>query len=170
MNLPPRYYSWHPDTNLYVGSGWCDESPLEPNVWLVPAHATLVAPPSIPDGYVARRVDGAWQLELAPAPPSDEPEAVPTRIISDRQFFQQLALAGFIERSEALAAVKTGEIPQALSGLLDNLPVDARFNAEMLLSGATQFDRYHPLVAQIAAAQGMTDADVDQFWLAASAL
>ena len=170
MNLPPKVYSYHPETQVYVGWGWADESPLEPGEWLIPAHSTLEAPPSIPDGYQARRSNGAWVLELVPAPEDPDAPATPSRVISDRQFFQQLALAGFIERSEALAAVKTGEIPQALSGLLDNLPLDARFNAEMLLSGATQFDRYHPLVAQIAAAQGMTDDDVDQFWLAASVL
>lgn len=170
MNLPPKVYNYHPSTYVYVGWTWADESPLEPNVWLVPAHATLEAPPSIPPGYQARRVNGAWQLELVPEPEEPPSEPTPSRIISDRQFFQQLALAGFIERSEALAAVKIGEIPQALAGLLDNLPVDARFSAEMLLSGATQFDRYHPLVAQIAAAQGMSDADVDQFWIAASTL
>lgn len=90
--------------------------------------------------------------------------------ISDRQFFQQLAIAGIISQEEALAAVKTGDIPAALSGFIAALDDAARFNAEMLLSGATVFQRNHPLTDAIAAAQGMTPAQVDDFFRAAAAL
>lgn len=90
--------------------------------------------------------------------------------ISDRQFFQQLAIAGVISQEEALAAVKTGDIPAALSGFIAALPDAARFNAEMLLSGATLFQRAHPLTDAIAAAQGMTPEQVDDFFRAAAAL
>jgi hypothetical protein len=90
--------------------------------------------------------------------------------ISDRQFFQQLAIAGIISQEEALAAVKTGDIPAALSGFIAALDDAARFNAEMLLSGATLFQRAHPLTDAIAAAQGMTPDQVDDFFRAAAAL
>ena len=90
--------------------------------------------------------------------------------ISDRQFFQQLAIAKVISQEEALAAVKTGDIPSALSGFIAALPDAARFNAEMLLSGATLFQRAHPLTDAIAAAQGMTPEQVDDFFRAAAAL
>lgn len=90
--------------------------------------------------------------------------------ISDRQFFQQLAIAGVITQEEALAAVKTGDIPSAPSGFIAALDDAARFNAEMLLSGATVFQRNHPLTDAIAAAQGMTPAQVDDFFRAAAAL
>lgn len=90
--------------------------------------------------------------------------------ISDRQFFQQLAIAKVISQEEALAAVKTGDIPSALSGFIAPLPDDQRFNAEMLLSGATIFARAHPLTAAIGAAQGMTPQQIDDFFRAAAAL
>ena len=90
--------------------------------------------------------------------------------ISDRQFFQQLAIAGVISQEEALAAVKTGDIPAALSGFIAALDDAARFNAEMLLSGATIFARNHPLTDAIAAAQGMKPEQVDDFFRAAAAL
>jgi len=90
--------------------------------------------------------------------------------ISDRQFFQQLAIASVISQEEALAAVKTGDIPAALSGFIAALDDAARFNAEMLLSGATIFARNHPLTDAIAMAQGMTPAQVDDFFRAAAAL
>ena len=90
--------------------------------------------------------------------------------ISDRQFFQQLAIAKVISQEEALAAVKTGDIPAALSGFIAALDDAARFNAEMLLSGATIFARNHPLTDAIAAAQGMKPEQVDDFFRAAAAL
>ncbi len=91
-------------------------------------------------------------------------------VISDRQFFQQLALTGTITRQEALDAVKVGTIPPALSAFLSGLSEDDRFNAEMILSGATEFYRAHPLVDAVAATQGMTSEQVDQFFIAAAQL
>ena len=104
-----------------------------------------------------------------PDPYVPPPEPVPATI-SDRQFFQQLAIAKVISQEEALAAVKTGDIPSALSGFIAALPDAARFNAEMLLSGATLFQRAHPLTDAIAAAQGMKPEQVDDFFRAAAAL
>ena len=90
--------------------------------------------------------------------------------ISDRQFFQQLAIAKVISQEEALAAVKTGDIPAALSGFIAALDDSARFNAEMLLSGATVFQRNHPLTNAVAMAQGMTADQVDEFFRQAAKL
>ncbi|MCW2243566.1 hypothetical protein [Azospirillum canadense] len=104
-----------------------------------------------------------------PAPYKAPPVPVPASI-SDRQFFQQLAVDGIVTQAEALAAVKTGDIPAALAGILDALPDDQRFAAEMLLSGATSFERAHPLSIAIGVARGMSDAEVDGFFRAAAAL
>ena len=90
--------------------------------------------------------------------------------ISDRQFFQQLAIAKVISQEEALAAVKTGDIPAALSGFIAALDDASRFNAEMLLSGATVFQRNHPLTNAVAMAQGMTADQVDEFFRQAAKL
>lgn len=90
--------------------------------------------------------------------------------ISDRQFFQQLAIAGVISQEEALAAVKTGDIPAALSGFIAALDDASRFNAEMLLSGATVFQRNHSLTNAVAMAQGMTADQVDEFFRQAAKL
>lgn len=90
--------------------------------------------------------------------------------ISDRQFFQQLAIAGAISQAEALAAVKTGDIPANLQKVIDALPPDDKFNAEMLLSGATVFDRAHPMTGALGAAMGWKADQVDALWRAAAAL
>lgn len=91
--------------------------------------------------------------------------------ISDRQFFQELALLGIITREEALEAVKIGTIPNTLQMFINNSQdPDFRFNAEMLLSGATVFHRDHPLTAQIGLVNNWTSSEVDQFFIDASKL
>ncbi|MGM4967427.1 hypothetical protein AB7714_28295 [Tardiphaga sp. 1201_B9_N1_1] len=96
-------------------------------------------------------------------------EAVPP-VISDRQFFQQLAVAGIISQDEALAAVQVGEIPPALDTLIALMPPDAQFNARMIVSGGTTFERSHPLTIAVGSAYGMTGEQMDLFWIAAAAL
>lgn len=90
--------------------------------------------------------------------------AVP-QVISRRQFYQGLAVSGRITKAEALAAVQTGAIPAALQVMVDAMEdEDAKFEASMLLAGAADFDRDHPLVLVIAMAQQMSEAQVDDFW------
>ena len=104
--------------------------------------------------------------------PEAEVDAAPRVLpaISHRQFFQALAEAGMITRGEALAAVKAREIPPAMAGVLAALPPEGRFAAEMLLAGATVFERDHPLVALFGDATGKTAAELDQLWRAAATL
>lgn len=51
-----------------------DESPLEPGVFHIPGGAVDVEPPAVPEGKLARFVDGEFVLEDAPvaeeAPPA----------------------------------------------------------------------------------------------------
>lgn len=42
----PTFYTFNPADMTLVASGLCDPSQLEPGVWIVPGHSTLVAPPS----------------------------------------------------------------------------------------------------------------------------
>lgn len=118
--------------------------------------------------YFVDAIDGEPTAEeilavLNPPPP------VPASI-SDRQFFQQLAIVGLITQADALAAVRTGTVPTKLQSLLGALPTEGQFSAEMLLCGATVFERAHPLTVQLGHAQGMDDAQLDDFFRAAAAL
>ncbi|HYG87003.1 MAG TPA: hypothetical protein VD978_12155 [Azospirillum sp.] len=106
-----------------------------------------------------------------------EPAAVPVPLpvpaaISRRQFYQALAVSTppYITPAEALAAMRTGDIPAVLASLLDTLPEEERFAAEMLLIGADDLRREHELTAAIGAARGMTDAEVDAFFRFAATL
>lgn len=53
------------DNNKYF-SGYtiADESPLEPNVYLMPAGTIDATSPSIPEGYRAKWVGNEWEYDL----------------------------------------------------------------------------------------------------------
>jgi hypothetical protein len=101
------------------------------------------------------------------APPAPVPET-----ISDRQFFQQLAIEGDITQDEALAAVQTGAIPAKLESVIAELPASDQFNAKMLLAGATTFNFSNPLTMALAAALSppRTEDQMKALWTAASQL
>lgn len=91
--------------------------------------------------------------------------------VSDRQFFQQAAVQGIITQAEALAAVQTGTIPAVLQAVVDGIEdAGEKFAAQMILSGATIFQRNAPLTASLGAAFGWMPEQIDAFFLAASAL
>ena len=98
------------------------------------------------------------------------PTGVPVSI-SRRQFAQALAKDGTIEKDEALAFVRSGALPKALQDVVDaTTDKDEAFDAEMMLSGATMFERAHPMVETLGKALGKSDADLDALWTAAGAL
>lgn len=109
---------------------------------------------------------GGSLTEYTP-PAAPEP---PPATISDRQFFQQLAVDKTITEAEALAAVQTGTLPAALQTLVDGIPKTKRFAASMLLTGATEFRFDHPLVGTISTAFGWSGEQLATFWRAAAAL
>lgn len=103
------------------------------------------------------------------APASVTQRALPP--ISDRQFAQGLATRGITTKAEALAFVQTGAIPSAMQAIIDGIAdEDERFEAELLISGATSFQREHPLTEAIGAAYGWDSAEIDEFWAECAAL
>lgn len=56
-------YNYNPDTRIFTGASEADESPLEPGVYLIPAHATTIEPPAVADGKLARydADKGEWE-------------------------------------------------------------------------------------------------------------
>ncbi|WP_279357848.1 hypothetical protein [Methylobacterium indicum] len=117
------------------------------------------------DALIGERDALAAQLAAREAPAADVLPA-----ISDRQFFQALALAGAITPDAALAAVMTGRLPAPIEAAVTALPAAERFAARMLLSGATAFERGHPMVAQLGTALGYDAAALDALWRQAATL
>lgn len=166
-------HNYHPVTAEYLGSTEADESPLEPGVFLIPADATTIAPPQQQAGFIRRFVEGAWgysPIEEPDAEPTPDPEPYVPETISDRQFFQVLANRQLITKAEALAAVSVGTLPAAMDALLAGMSEDDEFAARMLLQGATQFNRSHPLTQAFGAGFGMTPEQIDELWIEADAL
>ncbi|MDP2357152.1 MAG: hypothetical protein Q8M31_13975 [Beijerinckiaceae bacterium] len=94
-----------------------------------------------------------------------------SQVVSDRQFFQGLALRGFCTPDEALDAVRTGVLPKGLRVFVDAIhDAQHRWAAEMLLSGAKEFRRDHPIVAQVGAWVQLDATALDVFWSQCSSL
>lgn len=67
-----KVYNYNPITKEYGGESIADESPLEPGVFLIPAAATTVKPPTIPQGRRAVWINNSWSIELIPPAPLDQ--------------------------------------------------------------------------------------------------
>lgn len=79
-----KIYNFHSKSGVFLGSSDADESPLEPGVFLVPANATVNAPPAVADGQQALWRDGAWIVEPIPEPePEPQPEPIPALLTWD---------------------------------------------------------------------------------------
>ena len=142
-----------------VGAGWAFED----------YRVVAVIPFQMPEG---KRAVGAPRYVITPKGtvcetvdvedvPTEQPQMVES--ISRRQFFQLLAMKGFVSQDEAVAAMG-GVLPAALVALVDQLPESDRFTAKMLLLGATEFHRSHPLTDTFGMAFGISSAEVDEFW------
>lgn len=58
----PRAFNIDPATGEYLGESQADPSPLEPGVWLLPAHCATDAPPIAGQGQAVLRENGAWTI------------------------------------------------------------------------------------------------------------
>ncbi|WP_051398750.1 tail fiber assembly protein [Pseudomonas sp. MOIL14HWK12:I2] len=58
--LAPQVATFDSVSGELLGKTSADPSPLEPDVWLIPAHSTLDNPPEPSAGLVLVRRDGAW--------------------------------------------------------------------------------------------------------------
>jgi len=131
-------------------------------------HPSLALVPTDDEGVTA-----GWSYDGETfAPPSPKPLPAPPvpEAISDRQFFQQLAVDGDISQDDALAAVQTGTLPKKLSNAIGELPASQQFSAKMLVCGATEFHRSNPMVPVLGQALGKDAVALDALWSAASAL
>jgi hypothetical protein len=90
--------------------------------------------------------------------------------IGRRQFFQGFAQRSLITEQEARDAMAIGKIPTTMQTLVDSLPQDEQFAAEMAIIGNIVFHQDHPLTQQLAVAYGWTPDQLQEFWYFASTL
>ena len=99
------------------------------------------------------------------------PPLPPLTPISRRQFFQALAMNDLISPEEALAALQTGAIPKDMEDVIGKISdPQSQFAARMLLAGASEFERNHPLVDAFATSIEMMPEETDDFWRQAATL
>jgi hypothetical protein len=129
---------------------------------------TIPNPMQLPNGDQVHGASPGWTngtyqlVEISweePDPPVPVPE-----IISNRQFYQALTADSTITKDEALNAVKTGALPLSMQQALDAMPPDRQFNAEMMMSGATAFERSHPGTIELMTALGFNAQQTDDLW------
>jgi hypothetical protein len=120
-------------------------------------------------GAVPGWTNGAYKLvEILSDEP--DPDAPVPDIISNRQFFQALALSGSISQAEALAAIKTRTLPPQMLNAIHAMPADQQFAAEMLISGTTEFDRNNPMTSTMMRVLGWDAKSADNLWRYAATL
>lgn len=64
-----KIYNFHPVSGDFIQESIADESPLEPGVYLIPAHSTTIAPPEFDATtdickWVGPIESGSWQVML----------------------------------------------------------------------------------------------------------
>lgn len=105
----------------------------------------------------------------APIEAAGAPSDVPA-VVSDRQFFHACARAGLVTQDEALAAVRTGDLPAMLQDIVDLIPPPYDFDVRMALQGESTFRRAHPFVEMIGRSLGWSHDQVDDLFRLAGAI
>ncbi|ODR98429.1 hypothetical protein AUC68_08320 [Methyloceanibacter methanicus] len=96
----------------------------------------------------------------------DRAASVPATI-TPRQLLIGLVLHGTITDEEAVDAARTGAVPGKVQAIFDALPTPQEKTAAAITwAKMGVVERDHPLVAALASANGMSDADVDAFFAA----
>ena len=149
-------YHYHPVTGVFLGQSLADESPLEPGVFLVPACATATPPLETGDGEYACWENDAWSVKIEETiDPEPEPEEGPTVPISitPRQGMIMLSRAGLLA---------------TINAAIDAIEGQAGEEARIDFERATEWRRDWPLINALAGGIGLTSAQVDDLFIAAS--
>lgn len=64
-----KIYNYDLKNGYFVGESLADKSPLEPDVYLIPAHATDIVPPKATKGKVTVWNGKDWELQDLPKEP-----------------------------------------------------------------------------------------------------
>lgn len=72
--MAKKIYNYDPKTMVFLGESEADESPLEKDVFLIPANATEVEPPKPVSGKDIVFNGKGWDLVAVPKKPTPLPE------------------------------------------------------------------------------------------------
>lgn len=143
----------------FIGEVTADPNPMREGDWLIPAGAVEIAPPEVEEPSYARWIEGSWEVHTPP-PPEPEPELEPedpqpVTVVSKAQAKLALLEAGLLDDVEAALASMEGVAGQ---------------RARIEWNDRTEFHRDHEFIGLLAAAIGLSDADVDALFTQAASL
>jgi hypothetical protein len=148
-------FHYHPVTGEYLGESAADESPLEEGVYLLPANSVSDPPPPTQEGFSVRFVDGSWQqipVEASEEPAETEPVDLLDLPLSRLTFW--------------LAATEVGVYKPNVRSHIDAMAEGpAKYEAIVWFEEATVYRRNDPLLIQLAAAEGITEPQLDALWV-----
>ena len=149
-------YQIHDAAGRFVRFADMDGNTLNPDA--NPFSATLVSadvdPPS-------------WHVPIdLPAP--EEPVLPVPETITKRQFLIQLVRSGMVDPSEA--STLAIQPPALIDAVLSGMPADQALEARLSWVAMTQVERHSPLTLAAAASAGTTEAQLDEFFRAASVI
>ena len=113
---------------------------------------------------VSRIIDGQ-RIEVEEPYIADLAETFVPMSVTRRQILTGLALVGWITEEEAESALANGARPAAVEAVINGLPEDQRFAARMKWIGFQSAYRDDPMVAALAAIEGKTAQEVDEFFV-----
>lgn len=130
-----------------------------------------------PEGHTLINVDESVNIGATYDPLSDSfanpepptPQIVVPYCITRRQCAMQLFSLQMISSDDAIAMTQTGTPPAAIQVFIDQMNEPDRTMA-MLDFAAMEYQRNSVLLASLMTANGMTDQQIDQFFIAAAAL
>lgn len=122
-------YHYDPQTGIFLGKSKADESPLEPGIFLIPAHATATKVPEFSKLQMAIWDGSAWEVQNIQEPDlPPAPELTWDHIRLLRNFrlaecdwtqladvpFSESQLAAWREYRQALRDITDAESPEAV--------------------------------------------------------
>lgn len=115
-----KIYNYDPITYSFTGESVADESPLEPGVFLIPAHATTKKPPSISYPKHAVWRNEKWKVEQIPVPKEETITEAPELVEPEYQFqdFLNALLAGVFYQKILTQSVSSPAVNTAFTSLM----------------------------------------------------
>lgn len=120
---------------------------------------------ALPDGFDARYCIWDGNAVVCSFPESAPPGPVPL-VITARQFFIQLVIAGIATEEQAVART----IPALINTALNSLPPEQALAARITWAQMTEIPRDDPLFLLVGPVLEMSEADIDDFFRAAGAI
>lgn len=174
-------YHYHPVNGEFLGQGEADQSPLEINVFLIPAYATDVQPPTAGENQAAIFNDGAWSIvddfrgvvywdnngrhlidSVGVVVPEGASLTEPTPSVEDQPIS--------ITPRQGIEMLIEYDLYDSVTAYLNGLEGKEGAKARNRFDKATEYLSNDPLVIAIATAQGMTAEQIRQMFVEAKLL